>query len=189
MVTMSPAAEQLLRPASLVQVNDAGTAPKQMGVYGWWFEPGCLPTPVLPHPTADGFELLYVGIAPRKPAAAGSSSKSQLRARLASHAKKDASRSTLRLTLGVLLSDELGLTAGMQKGRVTWGPVGEQALTAWMQQHARIGWVADDTPWLVEEELLRSVPLPLNISGKDGAFTQSLALRRQQARLIARAQF
>jgi hypothetical protein len=186
-VTMSPAAEQLLRPASLVQVSDAGTAPKQMGVYGWWFEPGCLPTPALPHPIADGFELLYVGIAPRKPAVGGSSSKSQLRARLASHAKKDASRSTLRLTLGVLLSDELGLTAGMHRGRVNWGPVGEQILTAWMQQHARINWVVDNTPWIVEEELLESVPLPLNISGKDGPFTQSLTLSRQQTRSAARA--
>lgn len=186
-VTMSPAAEQLLCPASLVQVSDAGMAPKQMGVYGWWFEPGCLPTPVLPHPTADGFELLYVGIAPRKPALVGSSSKSQLRARLASHAKKDASRSTLRLTLGLLLSDELGLVAGTHRGRVNWGPVGEQALTAWMQQHAQISWVVDDAPWIVEGELLESVPLPLNVSGKDGPFTQSLTFRRHQARCIARA--
>jgi hypothetical protein len=189
MFISSPPPEQLLSPASLVRVEDVRTAPKEKGVYGWWFEAGSLRVPAAEHPASRGFELLYVGIAPRKPTGAGIESKSRLRGRLVSHASKDASRSTLRLTLGVLLQNELGLTLGMHKSRVNWAPAGEQALTEWMRQHARVSWITSNEPWIVEDELLNAVALPLNISGKYGTFTQSLSARRREATRIARAKF
>lgn len=75
----------------------------------------------------------------------------------------------------------------MHKTRMNWAPAGEQALTEWMRQHARVSWITITEPWVVEDELLNAVALPLNISGKDGTFTQSLAARRREAARIARA--
>lgn len=86
------------------EVRWARTAPRAKGAYAWWFERESLPVPDQPYHRVDRFELLYVGIAPRKPAASGTLSASRLRGRLVAHAAKNASRSTLRMSLGVLLA-------------------------------------------------------------------------------------
>ncbi|WP_091181073.1 GIY-YIG nuclease family protein [Paramicrobacterium humi] len=156
-------------------------------MYGWWFTPDALPVPHSEYATARGLELLYVGIAPRKPSLAGTESNSRLRDGLTAHSMKDASRSTLRLSLGVLLSDELGLTLGAYGGRLNWGPASEEKLTRWMLGHARISWVIDDAPWVIEKELLASISLALNLDGRTDGFAMSLSERRQRFRRDARA--
>lgn len=165
---------------------DVRTTPREKGVYAWWFTPGALPVPTAGYAVAEGRELLYVGIAPRKPSSAGRESASRLRTRLITHATKDASRSTLRLSLGVLLSGKLGLTLGVHRGRLNWGPEGELGLTRWMNEHARVTWVVDDEPWVIETELLAGAPLALNVDGRTDAFAVSLSEWRQQVRSEAR---
>ncbi|MGY4856845.1 GIY-YIG nuclease family protein [Cryobacterium sp. AP23] len=181
-----PSGARLLSPDALTNLVDIGMVPSKKGVYGWWFTPGILKVPSIAYTTAEGRELLYIGIAPRKPSAAGGVSASHLKARITAHAMKDASRSTLRLSLGVLLADELGLVLGIHKGRANWGPAGEPRLTRWMNEHARISWVVDETPWVIEEELLAGTPLALNVDGRIDAFAASLSARRKQARHAAR---
>lgn len=178
----SMTASQILHPARLARTVDANTAPKEKGIYAWLFAPGSLPVPDAEYATTDGFELLYVGIAPSSAA-----SKSLLRPRLVRHATGDASRSTLRLTLGVLLADELGLTLGIHKERVNWGPDGEAKLSRWMSEHARVAWAVHSEPWTVENELLATATLALNIDGRSDAFSRELKHRRTQARRAARA--
>jgi hypothetical protein len=183
---LSLEAAALTAPGGLTHLEDVRTVPRVKGIYAWWFAPDALVVPDAPYVRAAERELLYVGIAPKKPSAAGRPSSSTLHTRLATHARNNASRSTLRLSLGVLLADTLELTLRLQRGRPTWGIDGELRLTNWMHEHARISWVALDTPWIVEDEMLSSVPLALNIDGRDDAFASSLSLRRSAARATAR---
>lgn len=138
--------------------------------------------PDAPYETKNGFELLYVGIAP-----SSATSNSLLRPRLVKHATGDASRSTLRLTLGVLLADQLGHTLGIHEGRPNWGPDGEAKLSRWMSKHARIAWTVHPEPWTIEDELLANATLALNIDGRGDAFARELKFRRTAARRAARA--
>jgi len=182
MLDYSPTATRILQPAQLARTVSASAAPREKGIYSWWFTSGSLRVPDAPYETTNGFELLYVGIAP-----SSATSKSMLRPRLVRHATGDASRSTLRLTLGVLLAHELDLTLGIHEGRPNWGPHGEAKLSRWMSEHARIAWTVHLEPWTVEDELLADATLALNIDGRSDAFARELKDRRTEARRAARA--
>lgn len=180
-------AERTLNPRELTRVFEVGTAPKEGGIYAWWFAPGALPVPAREYATAEGFDLLYTGISPRKPTAAGKASTGNIRSRLRSHAKSDASWSTLRLSLGILLADDLGLTLALHARRVHWG-TGEAVLSELMQRHARVSWVRDPAPWTAEEELLATANLPLNIDQHlHDPFSRELNQRRIDAKAAARS--
>ncbi|PVE19073.1 hypothetical protein DDA93_06530 [Arthrobacter sp. Bz4] len=161
-------------------------APRVKGIYGWLFTPGSLPVPDASYSYTDGFALMYVGIAPKKPDSNGKESTSRLRPRLAAHYNRDASRSTLRLTLGVLLAEELSLSLGVHGGRLNWGVDGEAQLTRWINANARVAWAENSTPWDVEDELLAYATLALNIDGRTDAFSRELRDRRDRVRSNAR---
>lgn len=78
--------------------------PAVSGVYFWWFEniPSCVPLDSCI--TLDGYTLLYVGISPDKKGKPNS--RANLRTRIKMHYSGNAEGSTLRRTLGVLLSTE-----------------------------------------------------------------------------------
>ena len=64
--------------------------------------------------------------------------------------------------------------------------LGEQALSAWMADNALVSWVAVDSPWEVEEHLIATTDLPLNLMGNArNAFHPELT--RVRARAVARA--
>jgi len=185
---LSYLAERTLNPGELSRVFEVGTAPKEGGIYAWWFTRGALRVPAREYVTMDGFDLLYIGISPRKPTAAGKASTGNIRSRLRSHAKRDASWSTLRLSLGILLADELGLTLALHAGRIHWG-TGEAVLTGWIQRHARVSWLRDPAPWLVEGELLAVSNVPLNIDQHlYDPFSRELNQRRIDAKEVARSE-
>jgi len=75
----------------------------------------------------------------------------------------------LRLTLGCLLSEQLGIKLRRvgSGGRYTFTNPGEQVLDAWMRQHAFVTWVEINAPWELEDYLLTSagLRLPLNLDG------------------------
>jgi hypothetical protein len=113
---------------------------------------------------SNGFVLLYVGISPKRPSAVGSPSRQTLRSRLLYHFQGNAEGSTLRLSLGCLLSQSLGIElrrVGSGR-RMTFG-AGERALNDWLERSARVAWLACDEPWRIEEHTIRSVSLPLNL--------------------------
>ena len=99
-----------------------------------------------------GLALLYVGISPKPPSAVGTPSRQTLRSRLRYHFRGNAEGSTLRLSLGCLLSQSLGIElrrVGSGR-RMTFG-AGERVLSDWLERNARVAWLACDEPWRIEE--------------------------------------
>ncbi|RQX13364.1 hypothetical protein DDE19_25835 [Micromonospora ureilytica] len=188
--------EALLHPARLYRAEELRRRdcpiPAAAGVYAWYFTspPSLVPLPGC-H-ARDGAVLLYVGISPKAPPGNGCPpSRQTIRGRIRYHYRGNAAGSTLRLTLGSLLANELGI--GLRRvgsgNRLTFGREGEKWLTAWMAEHAHVVWAATDQPWKVEEELIRSCVLPLNLDqNRHGPFHGHLsalrAAQRAQARLL-----
>lgn len=187
MAEPSLTAERILNPLSLHSTADVRSAPASPGIYGWWMKKGTLQVPEGPYQEQDGRQLLYVGISPRKPSAAGRVSKANLRHRLVTHATKNASQSTLRRTLGVLLAEELGLALGVHGGREHYGPQGEALISRWLIENARVAWAVDHEPWEAEDELLAHTTLALNLDGRSDTFARSISDRRKTALVAARA--
>jgi hypothetical protein len=82
------------------------------------------------------------------------------------HYYGNAAGSTLRRTLGCLLSYQLGVRVRRvgSGGRYTFMNLGEQRLDDWMKQHAFVSRLETGTPWKLEIKLLSSgLRLPLNV--------------------------
>ena len=181
----------LVRPAKLYPredlFKDRDHPPSVPGVYGWFFD--TLPDLV---PTADchrveGGTLAYVGISPGKPKPGRSPSKQRLRKRLQTHFGNNAYGSTLRLTLGTLLADDLKIRLRrVGSGSRTTFADGEASLSRWMAEHARIVWTEHPAPWEVEEIAIESLSLPLNLKGnKAHPFHPRLTAMREAAKAKA----
>lgn len=112
--------------------------------------------------------------------------------RLRTHFGGNAAGSTLRKTLGCLLSDEIGVSLRRVGGgaRYTLTNPGEQRLDAWLATHARVAWVETPKPWRLEREILASglpLPLPLNIRDNPSiAHTQVVQAARERAMRAAK---
>lgn len=143
--------------------------------------------PVAEYQWHNGYELLYTGISPRKPSAAGTVSRGNIKSRLNAHANRDASRSTLRRTLGTLLAEQLGLRLGLYNGREHYAHDGERFITRWLRENAKVAWVVDPQPWEVERELLENAVLALNVQGRTDAFATSISDQRRIAGARARS--
>jgi hypothetical protein len=186
--SLTTAVEALLRPGRLYSVTELSKAPilipQEGGVYAWWFSrvpPGGQPEKTAVH---GDRRLLYVGIAPRKPSAAGSVSDSTLRNRLLNHCRGPLASSTLRRTLAVLLKSELGLSiTRTNAGKLKMSPEHEARLTHWMDENARVVWLTNSTPREIEDHLIEGeVGLPLNIRGSTDPFAKVLSAMRSQVR-------
>jgi hypothetical protein len=161
--------------------------PAVPGVYGWWFDriPDGVPTDGCV--VRDGSTLLYVGISPKRPPSNGKPPSSQtVRSRVRYHCRGNAEGSTLRLTLGVLLSNELGVELRrVGSGSRRTFSTGEQVLSRWMADHARLTVVPHPEPWVLEEELIASLVLPLNLDQNSHPFRPTLSAMRSAAKAAA----
>jgi len=64
---------------------------------------------------------------------------------------------------------------------------GEGALSAWLERNAWVAWVITDKPWELEEQLIRRLPLPLNLDrNRDHPFCPVLTEIRRAVRARAR---
>jgi hypothetical protein len=139
--------------------------PAAPGVYAWFFRdipPGVPTEGCIVH---QGLTLLYVGISPKAvPLNGRPASRQNLRTRLRYHMRGNAEGSTLRLTLGCLLTKELGIELRRVGSgtRMTFAG-GETALSAWLERNAMVSWVITDAPWVLEEQVIHDVSLPLNL--------------------------
>jgi hypothetical protein len=186
--------EALLAPLHIASRAEAlanpSPVPDRPGVYAWYFD---LPPTGVPidsvHRIESGY-MLYVGIAPRALRPSDSRPSAQtIRKRIRNHFRGNASGSTLRLTLGSLLADELGIQLRRvgKTERLTFGD-GEAALSEWMADHARVCWYVDPTPWLIEAKLISGCALPLNLDqNRHSSFHQTLSAARQAQRDRARS--
>jgi hypothetical protein len=101
-----------------------------------------------------------------------------------SHAGQYAYGSTLRLTLGCLLAEPLGIelrrvASGMRR---TFAEC-EAKLSAWMEENAFVCWMETREPWTVETQLITSVCLPLNLDqNRSHPFHATLSALRATAK-------
>ncbi|PYE14050.1 hypothetical protein DFR67_114149 [Williamsia limnetica] len=164
--------------------------PANPGVYGWWFRkiPGNIATGDCKTREHDEstLTLLYTGISPSKPPGNGRPpSKQNIQRRIrANHFGGNAAGSTLRLTLGCLLADELGTELRrVGSGKRMTFHTGETVLTEWMKQNALVSWVVHPEPWELEDELIASLDVPLNLQGnRHNTFHPELSALRVRAK-------
>lgn len=150
--------------------------PAASGVYAWYFKQFPAIIPAYDCHKQNGLTLFYVGIAPSR-----SQSSNNLRNRIKQHLRGNAYGSTLRLTLGCLLADELGIRLrciGSSKSKA-FGP-DEAILSEWITENAFVTWVEHSEPWQLEDELIRELSLPLNLRGnkRHPFYPQLAALRK-----------
>ncbi|EIM27204.1 GIY-YIG nuclease family protein [Microvirga lotononidis] len=192
---MNSLTERLLHPDRLYSASEVlarpSLVPGSAGVYAWYFSqvPSFVDAAAC-HRHGD-HTLLYVGISPKAPPTNGKPpSRSTLRKRLQTHYGGNAEGSTLRLTLGCLLSEQLGIKLRRVGSgtRYTFTNPGEQVLDRWMQNHAFVAWVATDRPWELESRILSSgLCLPLNINGNSQPETvAALSALRSKAKQQAK---
>ena len=138
---------------------------KANGVYAFFFKEVPPGVPVDGCFTHDGLTLLYIAGSPDKKGKANSTQNLQQRVRY--HFKGNADGSTLRRSLGILLAKESGYSlrrVGSGK-KMTLTNKGEQWLDLWMQENAFVTWIENEEPWDLENKLLNSLSIPLNIQG------------------------
>ncbi|CAM2778236.1 RES domain-containing protein [Prescottella defluvii] len=156
--------------------------PASPGVYGWWFRE--LPADIDTSSCAkkDGLTLLYTGISPSAPPANGKAPSTQdIRKRIRTHYTGNAEGSTLRKTLGCLLSDRLGIELRrVGSGNRRTFVAGEKTLSEWMAENALVSWVCHPEPWVLEHQLITSLDVPLNLDANahNGFYSTLKSVRR-----------
>lgn len=181
--------KQLLEPSSFLHsrkdvLASPSIVPSKGGLYAWYFREIPPHVPIEKCHKFKNYTLLYVGISPKSP-----SSKQTLFNRIRSHYRGKAYGSTLRLTLGCLLSEKLKI----QLRRIGSGDKfkfdNEKALSEWMEQNAFVVWVEDKEPWLLEKKIITdpSIGLPLNLDmNRNHPFHETLSKIRSNAKESAK---
>jgi len=167
-------------------IGRSSVVPAVPGIYAWYFKTS--PSPDIDFESCwlhEGARLLYVGISPSKPPTNGKPpSKGTLRRRISTHMKGNASSSTLRYSVGCLLSQFLGIQL-RRVGRTErfYFLKGESILSEWLAENAFVTWVPHSEPWLIEEETISALNLPLNLDmNRDHPFYETLSNSRRGAR-------
>ncbi len=162
---------------------------KEPGALHWYFRDIPPLVPINGCVQVDGLTLLYVGISPKAPPKNGKPpSKQTLWNRIRNHMRGNASGSTLRLTLGCLLSESLGieLQSVGSKNKLAFAD-GEQRLSDWLDRNAFVAWVTHPEPWIPEPHMIQSFSLPLNLDhNREHPFYGELKAIRAAARERAR---
>ena len=163
--------------------------PKEPGIYAWYFR-NVPEVPKLRCTIHGEMVLMYMGIAPKAPPANSRPPSSQrLFHRIRYHFQGNAEGSTVRLTLGCLLSQQLSISLRrVGSGRRLTFASGEQRLSEWMDKNAFVTWMVHLEPWVLEEELIRMVSLPLNLDmNRAHPFHKTLSAIRSEAKQLARS--
>jgi hypothetical protein len=177
-------ADRLLAPPSLLDPANIRARPQLVpahpGIYGWWFSGALADVPMTDCLRHADYRLLYVGIAPARAPGPDQRRVRTLRDRLKNHARGPIATSTLRRSLAALLRKDLSLHIRRDaRGKLRMSEEHEARLSAWMDAHARVGWVVCPAPWQVEEALLQAGPrLPLNIKGSSDPYRRTLSALR-----------
>ena len=184
----------LTKPAQLLSREEVLSKPSPVppvpGIYGWYFRDISPRVPTEGCVDFDGMKLLYVGISPNGPPKhRGKSSTQNLRHRIRTHYRGDASRSTLRLSLGCLLAEVLGIKLRRHGAseRLHFGKDGEGELSTWMAQNAFVVWHEHEAPWEVEASVIGKLVLRLNLDhNHDHPFHATLSEIRKECKRRAR---
>jgi hypothetical protein len=166
------------------EVKARDGAPSEPGFYAWWAVRDAMPgVPMQPHPS-EPFGLLYVGIAPSKPA-----SSARLRSRLCrQHIGGNVASSTFRFGLASLLWEQEGWTARVSaSGKYRLDPDDNRALSAWQRTHLRVQWAVVHEPWRFEAAVVRLMEPPMNRAhNAHHPFYEAMGSARDRFRASAR---
>ena len=140
---------------------DSNTLPNVAGNYVFLLRKGSqLPqvdiNPQIPEVTLDGntYQAIYTGIA----------SKSLRKRDYRNHfVDNDASRSTLRKSIGSLFGYDLILRKESDTKHKRFQPADEEKLTEWMMSNLLLAFVENSTPKPLEEKLIAELNPPLNL--------------------------
>ena len=185
--------DQLVKPSRLYTRSEclerSGPVPKEPGVYAWFFNEIPPEVPVDNCIIHNGLHLLYVGISPSKPPRQGKPSSQNLRKRIQYHYRGNAEGSTLRLTLGCLLSEKLSIELRrVGSGRRMTFHIGETKLSNWLETNAFVTWVVHSEPWKLEDYTIKQLSLPLNLRDNEKhPFHRTLTSIRRHCKRKARA--
>ena len=152
-------------PKKILSLKDLEKSPppSSPGVYGWYFKSKGLPPHILVRRCVNTrrrlqkWTLLYVGI--------GANLKSRI---LGKHFGGTADSSSLRLSLGCLLAQKLGICLWKfhkkdeGKFRYTFSDRGEGKLSMWMAKYARVAWVVSEDYDRLEQRVISEYRPPLN---------------------------
>ena len=185
----SSSCDELLCPGRLWTRDEVLSSPSPVpagaGVYGWYFRRPPASIPLGRCVSAGAFSLLYIGISPSAPPTNGKApSKQTLQSRVRYHMRGNAEGSTLRLSLGCLLANDLGIELRRVGSgtRMTFGP-GEAKLSEWLSDNARVLWARHPAPWELEERLIGELDLPLNLDQNSrNGFWAALSTARREAK-------
>ena len=134
--------------------------PLKAGLYAWWMKPGVLPGVRGPVHPSERLELLYVGIAPSRPA-----SKATLRSRVvAQHLGGNINTSTFRFSLAALLCDERRWQPVLSGTQPRLRREDDKQLSEWLGENVRLCWAEHPEPWLVEGAVITALAPPLNLA-------------------------
>ena len=150
--------------------------PAEGGLCAWYFKKIPSVTPTDGCVVKDDLTLLYVGIS------------QNIRERVRFHFRGNAEGSTLRRTLGILLTKESGFPlrrVGSGKS-MTFTHPGESWLNNWMEQNAFVCWMIHEKPGEVKAEIINSASPPLNIEDNNHPFRARLKEMREEAKRKAR---
>jgi hypothetical protein len=111
-----------------------------------------------------------------------------LRTRIRYHCRGNAAGSTLRLTVGCLLAERLGIELRRVGGgnRETFTAIGEAILSDWIARNMRVSFIEDSEPWIAEAAIIGALDLPLNIE-RNAHNPQRTFVRDARARCKAHA--
>jgi hypothetical protein len=181
--------EKITKPAILISRDDfksnPSIVPADCGVYAWFFRSFPSSWIESAHGNHDATTVMYIGISPDR-----SASNSNLRKRIRQHFTSNASGSTLRLTLGLLLY-ESGISSFPLRRvgdgrRKTFTHEGEQFLDMWMTRNAFVTWVPHSKPWDIEGDLISKIAPPLNIQNNSfSAISRKISELRKVSSLRA----
>ena len=132
---------------------------QRAGIYACYFKRFPYRIPVKGCINIGNLTLFYLGISP-----AQEHSRNHLRNRIRTHYRRNASASTLRLTLGCLLAAQLNIKLQRtgRTERLTFCD-GEKTLSNWLAENMFVVWTTCDKPWERELNLINKLSLPLNI--------------------------
>lgn len=155
--TIATEATRMLTHSTVHQVTAEldSVVPPSSGIYAWWSDVEISPGfSGISHPGNPALQLAYVGIG------------KSLYQRVISWHLGRSRNSSLRRTLGVLLTPAMGFTSRMgPKGKVLLGsPADEDRLTSWMHIHMSVTWWAVPSPDEdFERVVLKTMRPPLNV--------------------------
>ena len=170
---------------SRAEVVDASSLVKEKyGLNLWFFKEVPGNTPTKKCTIKNGMPLLFIGSAPGQ-----SNSPRTLYERIYDdHYNGNASTSTLRESLGILLLGERRdlLRRIGTSDKMTFTREGEECLSKWMDKNARVCWYEHPTPWEIKEKVINAFSPPLNIKsgahkiGEELKFWEDLRDRRKK---------